>query len=241
MTPEMVASFLVSLSRTVAFLQAAPIVGDRIVPPRMRVTVAIMIAFAISTARGPMDLAAVPLAVPGEILLGAAAGFAGRLVIAGAEIGGQLISLHVGLGFAGNFDPVLGDMALAVRRIAWCFAGLAFLGAGGLETGVLVLAHAPVDGRTLATAVSSIVHGSGQMLVSAIRFAAPAMLASLVVYLAAGLASRAAPALNVFSVMFAVLILVGGIILLASAPAFAREISVLGRSAAEAGARTVGL
>ncbi|MCP4448391.1 MAG: flagellar biosynthetic protein FliR [Myxococcales bacterium] len=234
MNEVVIATFLAAFARSAAFLFSAPIIGGPIVPSKVRVGASASIALAIATVRAPVDPIELPLLIPGEILMGLAAGFAIRLVFAGAESGGQLIGLHLGLGMASFFDPSVGEQAIVTRRFALVFAGLAFLMMGGLREAVRVLALAPADISTLSGAVVQLMEQTNQVLISALRFAAPAMLAGMVTNVGMAFASKAAPSLNIFSVMLSALLITGGFTLIVTAPAFISEINGTARRAIDA-------
>jgi flagellar biosynthesis protein FliR len=229
-----VAAFLASFARAAALLHAGPLTGDRHLSTKARTAVAAALALAVAPIRPAMSPADLPLVLPAEILLGLMAGFSARMVLAAAEAGGDLIGLQVGLGFANSVDPVRGEQSSTLRQLALCIAALAFLAAGGLEAGVRVLAVAPSDPFTLHTGIGRIIDQSGDVLVAALRLVAPVLIASTLANLGLALASRAAPALNVFSVMLAGMLIVGAIVLIATAPVFVREVSEIGRRATDA-------
>lgn len=224
--------FLACFARTAALLQAAPLTGDRTVPGRVRAGAAVMIALAITPLRGAVDPAQLPTVLALEIALGLLGGFAARLVMAGIEAGGQLIGLQLELGFAGTFDPSMGDESLPTRRIAHSIGGLCFLAAGGLEALVRGLCVAPLaTPSSLGRAATAFLDGGGRVLVAAVRLAAPLIVAALVANLAAALASRAAPALNVFSAAIALVLIVGAATLIGTAPALIRDFVEMARTA----------
>ena len=234
--PE-IAAFLAVLLRTAAWIHAAPLVGDNGLPPRLRLALAALIALPLSIHHPPTDFSHLLSAAPVELLFGLAAGFALRLAFAGVEAGGQLIGIQLELNFAATFDPTSGDESLPTRRIAWCIAGLAFLSMGGLEQALGALAVPAPPG---VTRLPELVQRGGLVFVLALRAAGPMLVASFVANLAVGLASRAAPALNIFSVMLATLLVVGALVLLGTASRFTSEIVGavrLGMDAAVASAR----
>jgi flagellar biosynthetic protein FliR len=159
--------------------------------------------------------------------------------MAGIEAGGEIIGQQLGLGFAASYDPALNAQALPTQRIAVLLGGLAFLGAGGLEAGVRVIAGPAVDGLSLASAGASVIRLSGDILVVGIRFAAPLLIATTVANLAMALASRAAPAINVFSVNLALILVLGGAVLYATSPHFVNETLRTARRASQTIQQTV--
>lgn len=224
---------LATFARAAAFLFAAPLTGEPSVAPRVRVGVAAALAFVLAPARPALaedDLATILVA---ELLLGLLAGFSARLVLAGVEAGGELVGLSLGLGFAESYDPRLGEAAQPTRRLAATLGAFAFLGAGGLEAGVRVIAGPWIGPAELALGLGPLLARGGDVFVAALRLAAPALLAATIANVALALASRAAPALNAFSVLLAaVLLFVGGVVL-ATLPATARELAAGGNRAVD--------
>ena len=120
-------------------------------------------------------------------------------------------------------------------------AALAFVAAGGVQAGVRVLLVAPTTVTGLGLAMAELVTQSNDILESGVRLAAPAMLAGLVANIGVAMASRAAPSLNVFSVILAAMLIVGGFTLITTAPVFAQEMRLFGERAAQQMERVVGL
>jgi flagellar biosynthetic protein FliR len=223
---------LLCFVRASALFYAAPIIGERVVPARFRVGLAALAAFLVAGTRSPVALADVPSFLPFEIALGLIAGFAARLALAAADTGGQLVGLTLGLGFANQVDPMQGEDSLPTRRLASTLAALAFLGAGGLEQLIGVLATPTPTAHALGGLLEQFMNAGGTVLAGGVRLAAPLLVVGVIVNLAAGLASRAAPSLNVFNVAFALVLVVGGLVLIASAPSFVRDVDAAGRQAA---------
>lgn len=227
--------FLASFARAAAFLYAAPLTGSVHVPPKFRAAIAIAIAFLVAPARPPVEIGALVGVIAAEAMLGLAVGLAARIVIAAAEAGGQMMALSSGLGMANTFDPTLGDIASPLRRLAFTLAGLAFITTGGLELCIRAVAIAPPpSSATLAELARHVIDRAADVFELGLRFAAPLMVAGLVANIGVALASKAAPALNIFSVMLALLLLAGGVTMFATAPAFVAELRATARLAADA-------
>lgn len=229
-----IARFLASFARTAAWAHAAPFLGDSTLSPKLRVGVAAAIAFSIAWLRPALELSELPLVLPGELFLGFAAGFVARVVIAGVEAGGQLIGMELGIGFASSVDPSSGEDSLPTRRIALALAAIAFFQAGGVRSAIVVLAASPLGGTTPAELWATLVASTGRVFIAAIRLAAPLLVAGVTMNLAVAVASRAAPALNAFSVMLAFFALAGGVFLYTTAPAFSGELHLAASGAIRA-------
>jgi len=241
LTEVMITSFLARFARSAAFFHTAPLVGDSLLPSKARTGCAAAIAIALAPVLPPVNMELLPVIIPAEILLGALAGFVARVVIAGIEAGGQLIALNFALGLSATFDPTVGESAVVTRRMALVVSLLAFLFAGGLESCVRVIAIAPNSEVTLVAALVAVIKQTDDILVVALRFAAPAMIAGLVGYLGVALLSKASPAFNLFSIMLPALLVIGGFVLILTAPQFVRDIEFFVGRLPDEMARTFGL
>lgn len=228
------AGFVAAFVRTTAWAHSAPFIGDRVIPARVRMALVLPTALAIASIRPASPDDSLLLMLPGELLFGLVLGFTTRLVISGIEAGGQLIGHELGLAFASQIDPTIGEEALPTRRIAYALAGIAFIAAGGLETAVRALAIPPFSAPSVLALVPMMLEQGGLVFDAAIRLAAPMLLASVITNLTMAIASRAAPALNVFSVMLALFLVVGCAVLLATAPIFVAELDAASRLAVDA-------
>lgn len=226
--------FLAIFARVTAFFYAAPLTGDSSFPAKARVGAAALIAIAFVGLHEPVSAQALPLVLPTELALGLIAGFTARVVIAGVETGGELIGMQMGLGFASVFDPKLGEAALPMRRLAFALAGLAFVSVGGIEAPARLAALPSVEVGTLFAAWSSLMQRAGEVIVVGVRLATPILVAVTVANIAMGFATRAAPALNVFSVMLTLTAIIGAAVLISTAPSFAHELQLAARRAVAA-------
>ena len=114
---------------------ALPVLGTRMVPTRVRIGLAALIAIAAqpSLPELPPAVAAIALDSPlalllvvQQVVIGLSLGFAVRVVFAAVEFAGEIIGLQMGLNFAGFFDPLSASTATAASRffgavVAWLF------------------------------------------------------------------------------------------------------------------------
>lgn len=236
-----VAAFLLLFARTAGLFQAAPLLGDR-APAKVRVGAAVVIALTVAPARPPIDSAQLVGLLPFELALGLGAGLLLRLVLGAAEAGGQLIGLSLQLGFAGTFDPSSREEALPTRRLAWSFGALAFLVAHGLEGLLRVVLTAPLtDTSTLRALGGALLRAAIEVMPAAVALAAPVVIAALVINAAVALTSRAAPSLNVFSLVLAAVLLAGAVVNRAGTPALFGQLADSGRRVAPSLARALHL
>ena len=232
------AAFVAALARAGGLAFTAPLLGDRGTSNKVRLVFTIAVAAVLTARTGApaVDPALAVAAVPIELAAGLLTGVTARLILDRVATGAQLIGVHAGLGFAQSYDPSAGESASAVRGLVATIAGLAFLAADGLEAMVRALA-VPVSSTALADGLDGATRAALAVPAAALGVAAPMLLAATVVNLGLALVNRAVPAVNVFSIILPVVLLVAGIALLATASVTAGAID---RAAADAVATLLG-
>jgi len=213
------AAFMWPFLRIGAMVMAAPVFNSRQVPMRIRLLLAFMLTLIIA------PLIPAPPVVPvfshqafiialQQILIGVAMGFILQMVFGALVFGGQVIALSMGLGFASMMDPQNGVQVPVVSQYYLILATLSFL----LLNGHLFLVQLLSDSfHTLPVAMDGIsrnglrdiVAWASRMFAGGLLIALPSMAALLLVNLGMGIASRAAPQLNIFAVGFPIAMLIG--------------------------------
>ncbi len=215
----LIAALLWPFLRVLALFSAAPVLGDRAVPVRARIGLAFAVALVVAPslpAPPPGSLGgfgAVGLAAQ-QVAVGIAIGFAARVAFGAVTLAGDLIGLQMGLSFAGFVDPQHGGQSPLVGSYLTTLAMLVFLSLDGH----LALLAAVVDsfrsvpvGPDLLGALrwESLAALGAQLFAWGLHIALPVVAAMLLVNLALGAMTRAAPQLNLFSVGFPVTLLAG--------------------------------
>ena len=205
--------------RVGAFLMVMPLVGGSFVPMKVRLLLAValtlVLAPVIPTTPSLDVLSAAGLVtVIQEVAIGVAMGFLVQLVFDAIALGGQVIGMSMGLGFAVFLDRARGVNIPVLGQLFLMLGMLAFLSLDGHLAMIQLLAdsfHAwPIAGAGLSMPImSAILRWTGQMFVFAMKISLPAITAILVVNLSFGIMSRAAPTLNLFAVGFPVAMLLG--------------------------------
>jgi flagellar biosynthetic protein FliR len=206
----------------------APAFGAIFVPPRIRIVLAGAITLIIAPlVPSPGDIA--PFSPAGivvtiqQVIIGIAIGFSLQVLFDAVTLGGQLLANSMGLSFAFNTDPLHGVETPVLGQIYSMLVMLTFLSLDGH----LKLIELLVDGfRTLPIGTSglgqdgiwSIVTWGSQLFSGALSVALPGVTALLIVNIAFGVMSRAAPQLNLFAVGFPISLVFGLLIVLAGLP-----------------------
>ncbi|HEY4243342.1 MAG TPA: flagellar biosynthetic protein FliR [Kofleriaceae bacterium] len=214
--PE-IGAILAALARATGLVVTAPVVGDQGVPARAKLLFVVAIGIAVGTNRAPVSLADAPLVGALELAAGLLTGFVARVIVSRVAIAGQLAGLSLGLGFASQYDAHAGESAGILRTFASTLASLAFLMCGGLDAIVRSAAAAPASLDQLAHLGPMLLAQGAAAFGHGLALAAPLVLAALAGNLGLAVMNRAAPAVNVFSISLGVVLVIGGLVLLATA------------------------
>ena len=203
----------------------APIFGANFVPPRVR-----FLAGAITLIVAPLVprrcrsvLAAAVVAPSSRSSSALLPAFALQLIFDALAMGGQLLSNTMGLGFAFNVDPLRGVSTPVLGQLYMIMVTLTFLAINGHLVLIEILAQGfttlPVGMSGLDSGmIWRVVEWGSQLFAGALAVALPGMAALLVVNLAFGVMSRAAPTLNLFAVGFPITLIAGLVIMYVGLP-----------------------
>ena len=205
--------------RTLALFGSAPVLSMRIVPMRLKVGLALLVAVAAQASLPPMP--ALPLDSPGalmmvaqQVVIGLTLGFSARVVFAAVEFAGELIGLQMGLNFAGFFDPATGSQGTATARFFSTIGSLLFVVLNGHLLLVMAVVHSfnafPVSDHPLSviTTLQPQVWGA-EIFRIGLWIALPIIAMLLFVNLVLGVISRVAQQIQIFSVGFGITVSMG--------------------------------
>lgn len=153
-----------------------------------------------------------------QLLIGIAIGFISMMVLNTFVLAGQVIAMQTGLGFASIVDPVNGINVPAVGQFYLILATLLFWGMDGHLAMIQMIVYSldafPIgDVWWTGEQLREIAHWGGWMFVSAITLALAPIVSLLIVNLAFGVMTKAAPQLNIFSIGFSIAQIMGLIII----------------------------
>lgn len=214
--------------RVGAILFALPIFGDSTVPVRIRMFLSVAIALITTPLLSGAWLAPVntnPLIlgmlVIKEVALGLTLGLAVRISFDAILLGSSMIAYQMGFGAANLIAPgtdMNTDPFTALQRLIYILIFITlnlhhlFL-LGIIESFKII----PPGGFSINPELAdSLIKASSAMFGSALQIAAPITVALLFTTATLGLMARAVPALNVFSLSFAVNFMVGLMLYIAS-------------------------
>lgn len=161
--------------------------------------------------------------IANQVMIGLASGFIVQMVFAAVIFGGQAIAYSMGLGFASMVDPQNGQQVPVVSQLYVITGTLIFL----VTDSHLLLIRMLLDSfSTLPIADQSfvtddfwvILKWSSQIFAGGFLLALPVIASLLLINISFGVATRAAPQLNIFSVGFPVTLSLGLILIWATLP-----------------------
>jgi len=207
----------VLLVRPGAFVLGTPLFGGPFVPPPVRIALTVILAVLMFPAVALPDIpnyAGVARIVAGEMVIGLALALAIRVLVAGAELAGYVAGFQIGFSYATLVDPQTGARNNVVSLLYGSLATVAFLGVNGHHALLRALARSyealPPGAWALdslsALAVTRLL---GLVFLIGVQLAMPIVVVLLIAEVGLGLASRAAPSLNLMTLGFSLRLAVG--------------------------------
>lgn len=217
------ASYLWPFFRISSMLMTMVVFGSQNVPTRLRLAAALAITMAVAPALPPMPQVAMfslesVLIIGQQILIGVAVGMFTQFLMHTFVMAGQFIGMQTSLGFANVVDPGNGQSVPVIGQVFLMLATLIFL----VIDGHLVLIRMLADSfHTIPIGRQGFDVGTWRTLsdwfswvfAAALTMSISELVALLVINIAFGVMTRAAPQLNIFSIGFPVTMLSGLILL----------------------------
>ncbi|MBN2654451.1 MAG: flagellar biosynthetic protein FliR [Nitrospirae bacterium] len=153
------------------------------------------------------------------VFIGVALGLCYRLIASAMEMAAQWISLQMGFGVAGVFNPQFGEVLGPVSLLYSLITLVLFF--------VLDIHHYFIEAISLSfnatqlrydSIVESIVRFSSVIFPMAFKLSAPVILIHIMINIGMGFLSRAMPQANIFFISFPILILIGLFVMAISMP-----------------------
>ncbi len=213
---------LFPMFRIASFMMIVPVLGTRIVPARVRLILALLMTVAVAPTLpqvppvDPLSLAAVRIIMQ-QVFIGLAMGFSVILLFQLFVVAGQMFAMQMGLGFASMVDPVNGVTVTAMSQVYLIMVTLLYLSMNGhlvvFEVVIESFRLIPISSGALADlSWWYLASRISWMFASALTVALPIITALLIVNISFGVATRAAPQMNIFSLGFPITVILGLVI-----------------------------
>ena len=236
LTP-LLTGYVLVLARVGAFIFIGPVWSVRFIPHRVKVILALVVAFVAYVSAGqPVPAKWDLMVVARETGLGLLMGVASRAVLEAALSLGTIFSGQIGFSFAQTVDPTAGTHSDALSDLV-AFLALSLAVALGLHREAIVLLCSSVRDLppgSVSDLTAFIEVAIGQIVGAcalAARLSFPLMATTSAGYLVMGLIARGAPGLGLQGLGFTIPVVAGGFAMFALAPATAE---VVARSAVSA-------
>lgn len=216
-------------SRIASLVLIAPVFSSKIIPKLVKMALVVVLTAVLEPmvlARAPMPPRITPETMLAESLIGFALGLGAAVFVAAAEMAGEIITMQVGLSGAAILDPNSGQQGPALGQFVSMFAVTLLV----TMDAHLIMLRAVADSTRLipvgtpvhvAAGLGAMVKHGSMLFGVGLRFAAPVVGAVLLANTALAILTRAAPALNVFSVAFPIQIGIGLVAFAATIPLIA--------------------
>jgi len=209
--------------RIAAFFTVLPIFSTQLVPMRIRLGLAVALTVLVAPVIEPIPVQELlslqsTLLIAKEILIGVTMGFVIQMLFQVFVIGGQAVAMQNGLGFATLVDPVNGINVASISQIYLMTVNLLFFAMNGHLAVIHLIAGSfaqlPVQGDGIAMEnINTLVQLGSWMFSGGLMVALPSTIALLVVNIAFGVISRAAPQMNIIAVGFPFTMIMGLVII----------------------------
>jgi flagellar biosynthetic protein FliR len=201
---------LLALTRILAVVFTAPVLGSRSVPFKFRVIIGCTLTL---TALPLIGGSAVTALQPGEILsailsevvIGTLLGLGVMIMFAAAQTAGTIIGQMAGIQISGNLDPQSGQSSSPVGQVFAVLSLAAFALIGGPELVISAVLDTfvslPLGSRLETSAIVDLLARLlQQSFILTLRGVAPAVAALMISTIVIGLVSRTYPQMNMFGI-----------------------------------------
>jgi flagellar biosynthetic protein FliR len=220
-------TYLLVFSRVGAMVMLLPAIAEMGVPSRVRLVLALAIAFALTPqvqgsypAIAPQSTIALFIMIAQEVTAGVLVGAMARIIMSALQVAGYLIATQIGLAYAQTLDPtqntqgaVLGNFMTLLGTTLIFMTNLHHLAIGAIAGSYEMLppgGHLPTG--DMAQLVITLVSSSFAL---GFQLAAPFLVFGFALYAGLGVLARLMPQLQVFFVAVPLNIVCGFLILIA--------------------------
>jgi len=228
-------TFLWPMLRISALLISAPIFSLKALNLRIRILLGISLTWLVYPLHKWPNIDPVSangiLEIFNQISIGLLMGLTLQVITAAILVAGQSVSNAMGLSIANMMDPNLGNVPV-IAQFLLILSTLIFIGLGGhallLSLVIDSFTTMPIGKQLLSQAAwVHLVSWSSMIFLGALLTALPVMVALLFINIGLGVATRAAPSLNIFSVGFPAMIAAGFAVLMIALPSIGGRIQWL--------------
>lgn len=231
------------LTRIMGLMATAPLFGHRSIPRRVKMGLGVLLAIVIAPnlphlpMQDPLSWAGL-LILAQQLLIGLAMGLTLRIIWSGVEMAGEIIGMTMGLGFATFFDPASQGRSSAISQLLSLLLLMLMISS---DLHLLLIEVLADSFTTLPIATEplqpegwrQLAYWGAHLFSLGIQLAMPVVTALLIVNMALGVLTRAAPQLNLFGIGFPVTLSIGLLLIGISMPYWTEPMSMALREGIE--------
>lgn len=206
--------------RISAIIMLVPGIGDSAVPPRVRLSFALLLTLCIAPIAAP-TLPALPDTVSAmagyaikELVIGLLVGGLLKMLMASLAVAGEVVSLQTTLAFAQTANPLQAQPGAALASFLGIMGVVLIFDAGLHRMFIAAMAHsytvfAPMKVLAVNDAAQAAVRAAADAFALGIQLSAPVIVFSLIFNIATGLIGRVMPQFQIFFVATPLTVLLG--------------------------------
>ncbi|MFA3790586.1 flagellar biosynthetic protein FliR [Aliiglaciecola sp. SL4] len=220
---DYMADMLLPFMRISGMFAAMVGISAKTVPTPIRTLLTLFLTLLIMPVVPPVDISEIFsvstfVLIIQQLIIGLAIGFISAMMLDTFVIAGQVVAMQTGLGFASIVDPVNGINVPAVGQFYLILATLLFWALDGhlamIRMVVMSFEAFPIgEAWFQPEQFKEIAHWASWMFVAAVTLSLAPIVSLLLVNLAFGVMTKAAPQLNIFSIGFAIAQIMGLLII----------------------------
>jgi flagellar biosynthetic protein FliR len=230
--------FVMVLTRISAFFLVVPVFGWVSIPVRIKVAMALLLAFFFSMVtpmstgfEGVSTLEAVLLIV-NESIYGLALGLIVAVLFAAVKLGGRIVEDQIGLSMAEIVDPLTEETAQPLGSFLEMIFVILFLSANGHHLLLLIIQRSYQTfpaGKipTIGTLAGGVIQAGSAMLVAGLQIAAPMLAAFLLLVVVLAVLARVEPEMNILFISLSLRVGLGFVVMVIFLPFFGSYVSEL--------------
>lgn len=231
--PQIILAFFLIFVRITTMLLFAPFFSSQVFYNQVKVYFAFLVTFimvpAVPVQAGslPLDAGFVQIVILTlkEMLIGFTMGLVGQILLGAIQLGGQFISIQVGLSFANVVDPSTQVQNPIFSQILTLFAILIFLAIGGERIYLMALDQSfsvvPLGQVSLAGGPDTIIDMGGKLFILGVQMSSPFIVSLLLLDVAFAIFAKMMPQANIFFIALPLKVAVGIIMLWVVVPRMA--------------------
>ena len=227
---EFILSTFLIFVRVAAVLATAPFFNSAAFPKQVKLFLAITLTITLYPivplygASIPIDatILDVVMAISKEMIVGIAMGLVGQMIFAGVRLGGELMSVNIGLSFASVVDPMNQGQNGIVSQLFTFIGILIFLGIGGEAIYIRAMAESfeivPMGQAQPIHATRTFVDIAMYLFIVGIQLASPFIIVLFLLDVSLAIFAKVMPQANIFFISLPLKVGIGFILMLLVLP-----------------------